>query len=360
MPFLASHVQSQARLGLLGERLMAVVCQGPRGRVYLSPTAEHESAKPLSLDPSAPDYDLPKNPRWVSPPSFGLTRLQQLFTPRQLTALTTFRDLIARCRTEVRRDAEQAGLAADGVRLNDGGSGAAAYADAVATYMALAVDKLADYGSATCSWHSGRETTRNTFARQALPMVWDYAEANPFSDSTGNWAGAVDWIVKAVAAAPTAGLGKVAQADATVGGPDRGLVVSTDPPYYDNIGYADLADYFYVWLRRSLRDVYPDLFGTLLTPKAPELVATPYRFAGGRAEAKTHFEGGLHQAFVRLRAESDPAYPLTVYYAFKQADSEEDGESGGDGGNGTASTGWETMLALGRGPPCPVPARYRP
>lgn len=177
-------------------------------------------------------------------------------------------------------------------------------------------------------------------------MVWDFAEANPFSDQCGNWRDAcIEWIAKALASSPAALEAKVLHADATIGGAERGWVVSTDPPYYDNIGYADLADYFYVWLRRSLREVYPTLFETLLTPKAPELVATPYRFAGGRAEAQRHFEDGLHRAFRRLRAEADPAYPLTVYYAFKQADAEDDGASLGEGESGTTSTGWETMLS---------------
>ncbi len=344
VPIPFDYIRTEGRAGRLGVKLLAIVADGPRGRIYLPPDAAHEEAPNVARPDWEPTGEIADNPGHTNVYRYGLTTFAKLFTPRQLTALTTFSDLIPQCRAQVLQDAQAAGLPDDGVSLNEGGRGATAYADAVATYMALAVDKLSDYGSALCSWHVSGEKMRNTFARQALPMVWDFAEANPFSASTGNWSGAVDWVVKAVTAALTTGLGQVRQADATTPGHAQGVVVSTDPPYYDNIGYADLADFFYVWLRRSLRDLYPNLFGTLLTPKATELVATPYRFPGGRTEAKAHFEGGLHQAFVRLRAESDPAYPLTVYYAFKQADSEDNGEGQEPGAAEFASTGWETML----------------
>jgi len=241
-----------------------------------------------------------------------------------------------------------AGLPDDGVPLNDGGRGATAYADAVATYLAFAVDRLADRNSTICSWDVTRDNVRNTFARQAIPMTWDFAEANPLSTSTGNFAGAVDWVSEVIAKHPGGPAGVAYPMDATrwdIGGDhDAGsLVVSTDPPYYDNIGYADLSDFFYVWLRRSLGAVYPDLFRTVLVPKERELVATAYRFGGDKGKARQFFEQGLREAFGHMHRAARPDYPLTVFYAFKQSETE-NGEKSGDGTTAVASTGWETML----------------
>jgi putative DNA methylase len=205
----------------------------------------------------------------------------------------------------------------------------------VATYLAFAISKLADRGSTICTWFTERDSTRNTFARQAIPMTWDFAELNVLLAGTGSFEGAAAWTAESVAALAVGPAGTARQADASALAPPTGCV-STDPPYYDNIGYADLSDFFYVWLRRSLGSVYPDLFGTVLTPKAAELVATPYRFDGDKTRAEAHFEHGLGAAFARIREVSDPSVPVTIYYAFKQAES--------DGGGATASTGWETML----------------
>jgi putative DNA methylase len=230
---------------------------------------------------------------------------------------------------------------ADSVSLDDGGTGATAYADAVATYLAFAVDKAADYWSGICSWHSSGEKMRNTFGRQAIPMVWDYAECFPFSDSTGNWMACVDWVWKVIAALAGSSHSRVHQHDATTINEGVRPVFSTDPPYYDNIGYADLSDFFYVWLRRSLNKIYPDILSTLLVPKSQELVATPYRFGGSKSKAQMFFEDGLGEAFARMRESQNEDYPLTVYYAFKQAETEDDDS---DSETAIASTGWETML----------------
>ena len=223
------------------------------------------------------------------------------------------------------------------------------YADAIVTYLAFAMDKCVDYWSSVCSWHAGRDTIRNTFARQAISMMWDFAEANPFSESTGNFFGAIDWIAGALQEVPCDIQGKVVQRDATMLVHEiRQPLISTDPPYYDNVSYADLSDFFYVWLCRALKSIYPELFSTMLVPKAQELVATPYRFNGSKGEAQKFFETGLQKAFEQMRAVQSPDYSLTVYYAFKQAESETEtnGEEGGSekGIKVTASTGWETML----------------
>ncbi|MGC8732669.1 MAG: DUF1156 domain-containing protein, partial [Halothiobacillaceae bacterium] len=202
-------------------------------------------------------------------------------------------------------------------------------------YLAMAVDKVADRNSTVCAWASLREHARNTFGRQAIPMVWDFAESNPLSDSSGNFEGGIVSIVAGLGSLTTVAAGHAGQADAQSQDYAAAKLVSTDPPYYDNIGYADLSDFFYVWLRRSLKPVFPDLFATLSTPKAEELVATPYRH-GSKEKAEQFFLGGMTQAMHRLAEQAHPAFPVTIYYAFKQSESETD--------EGTSSTGWETFL----------------
>ncbi len=331
-PIGLDYLRSVGKSGQIGTQLMAIVAEGQHRRVYLSPNEDQINVAIRS--------------------TYG-----DLFTNRQLVALTTFSDLVQEARKKVLADAQQAGIPVDGISLNNGGTGANAYADAVVTYLAIMVDRSSDYWSAICSWNISRDNIRNTFARQAIPMIWDFAETNPFSSSSGNFQGAVDWVAGVIEVSPCNALGEAKQRDATtaINGVAHPLI-STDPPYYDNIGYADLADFFYIWLRRSLHDVYPDLFKTVLVPKAQELVATPYRFGGDKRKAEEFFETGLGQAFERMRTVQHPDYPLTVYYAFKQAESEADEadedqednrETSNSGNNNTviASTGWETMLA---------------
>ena len=264
-----------------------------------------------------------------------MDNLGDLFTPRQLVALTTFSDLVGEVIRRVRRDAVSAGLSQDGRYLRDGGTGTTAYAEAVSLYLAFSADKVADYWSTVCTWHNSRELVRNTFSRQAIPMSWDYAEANVFSSSTGNWLAMVDWVRKCLKRFPKADTGAASQWDAAEQTQSFSKVVSTDPPYYDNIGYADLSDFFYVWLRRSLKAVYPDLFATLAVPKAEELVASPYRH-GGKGAAETFFLEGMTRAVRRLAEQAHPGFPVTIYYAFKQSELKSNG--------GLASTGWETFL----------------
>jgi putative DNA methylase len=228
------------------------------------------------------------------------------------------------------------------VSLDDGGTGATAYADAVATYLAFAVDKSSDYWCTIATWASTGEFIRGCFARQAIPMTWDFAECNPLSKSTANITAAIDWIETAIKHFPAQSLGTVKQRDATSPLDDFQPLISTDPPYYSNIGYSDLSDFFYVWMRRSLHKLYPDLFGTLLVPKSEELVATPHRFDGSWERAKAFFEQGLGNAFVKMRRVQNETFPLTVYYAFKQTEDED--EDSQDVKNLATSTGWETML----------------
>ncbi len=271
----------------------------------------------------------------MTTPLYGLTHFHHLFTERQLIALNTFCDLVSEAREKVYEDARSSGMADDGIRLGDGGSGARAYADAVAVYLALAVDKLVDRGSVICSWDTGYTKVRNTFARQAIPMVWDFAEANPFSDSTGNWMSMVEWVWKVVENVPiNTILGEAHLADAQTQSISAGKIVSTDPPYYDNVGYADLSDFFYVWLRRSLNPILPRLLATLMTPKKDELVAATDRH-GSKEDANLFFMQGMSKAMSTLANSTHPAFPVTIYYAFKQSDTEDEG---------TSSEGWVAFL----------------
>ncbi|HZQ97890.1 MAG TPA: DUF1156 domain-containing protein, partial [Chloroflexota bacterium] len=339
------HIRAEGRAGRMSEQLMAIVAEGRGSRTYLAPTAS--AVTPVPMPAWVPDGDLPRNPRDFKTPNYGMRSFADLFTPRQLVALTTFGDLVAEARERARRDAAAAGRADDGVPLADCGTGAAAYADAVAVYLALIVSGLADRLSTICSWDAGGPTwgtkTRNTFARQAIPMTWDFAEVMPFSGQSGSVDNALDYTAETVAGLSTGDVPSDAYqmnaASLLVG---RGSMVATDPPYYDNIGYADLSDFFYVWLRRSLRSIYPDLFGTVLTPKDDEMIASPYRHGGSKLKARSFFEDRLAAAFERMRAVQSPDYPLTLFYAFKQSES----EAGEDdaGGSPVASTGWETML----------------
>jgi putative DNA methylase len=334
------YIKAEGIAGRMDAQLMAIVAEGNKGRLYLSPTADHEviakSAKPTWY----PNTPISEDRRSMFTPLYGLNNFGDLFTARQLVALTTFSDLVGEARAKIVADAVAAGMVDDKLPLNDGGTGVTAYADAVATYLAFAVDKAANYWSTICAWHSGRDIIMSTFGRQAIPMVWDYAETNPLSNSTGNFAVGIDWIATVVDNSPCNAKGVVKQLDATSSNLyGNSIVVSTDPPYYDNIGYADLSDFFYVWLRRSIGSVYPDLFKTLVVPKAEELVATPYRHEGSKQKAKDFFEDGLYKTFQRMREMAHEGYPLTVYYAFKQQENETSTDN-----VTTASSGWETML----------------
>lgn len=334
-PIEPKHIYAEANAGRMGAKLMAIVAEGARGRVYLAPTPEHEAIAHQAHPAWKPDVAMPENPRWFSPPLYGLKTYGDLFTPRQLVALTTFSDLVPDAIARVRADALAAGMADDGRELDAGGSGATAYAEAVGVYLAFGVDRLADRSSTICGWDTGYTKIRNTFGRQAIPMTWDYCEGNAFSESSGNFEDLLEWVQKFLIQAPANVQGVVQQSDAQTQAISAAKVVSTDPPYYDNIGYADLSDFFYVWLRKSLRSIFPTLYATLAVPKAEELVATPYRH-GGKTQAETFFLDGMTQAMHNLAEQAHPAFPVTIYYAFKQSDTQDDG--------GTHSTGWVTFL----------------
>jgi putative DNA methylase len=328
---------------------MAIVAEGKRGRVYLSPEQEHIRMAEAAQPSWRPDTPLPDNPRDFKTPNYGLQTFADLFTARQLVALTMFSDLLTEAREKVRQDAAViTAFVNDDRPLADGGTGKTAYADALITYLALATSKLADWCSTLCGFIPNYGKFGHTFGRQAIPMVWDFAELNVLGDAVGNWSNHVEWVSRAVEHSPCGVDANVANIDARTSTNCEGdaPVVCTDPPYYDNIGYADLSDFFYVWLRRSLSRVYPSLFATLLTPKTQELIASPYRHDGNKQKAQDFFEEGLERAFSRMRQVQNNDYPLTVFYAFKQSESDEDdSDDRTDNTSIQVSTGWETMLA---------------
>jgi putative DNA methylase len=332
IPF--DYVRTEGQQDRIESVLLAVVGEGHVGRVYVSPTvAQAGEAVPTTAAPGGSIFDWPGRMNVVR---YGMDEWEDLFTPRQMLALTTFSDLLVDARERIESDAVASGMDLDGVRLRDGGTGATAYADGVITYLAFAVDRMADRNSSICSWDSSRMHARNVFARQAIPMTWDFAENNPVGSSSGSWGNCYSGIATAIRHLPMGAEGRAAQRDARARIAEVGTcLISTDPPYYDNISYADLSDFFYVWLRRNLADVWPDEASTLLTPKAEELIANRYR-AGSKKAANEHFESGMEEVFAEAARNADPRFPAAIFYAFKAAE---------DSHDGLVSTGWETFLA---------------
>ena len=338
-PITGDYIKAEAMAGRMGARLMTVVAEGKRRRVYLNPIAEHETLAAQAEPPWKPEGAILNDARAFTPVIYGLTEWRHLFTDRQLVAMDTLSLLAAEASEQVRCDAIAAGMVDDGKPLVELGCGATGYAEAVSVYLGLGVARYSNASTTLCSWNPGqkKEDIRFTFSRQALSMTWDFAEGNPFSESSGNYADNFEtWLYKVVSLLPAnnpAGLS--IQSNAATQAISCDKVVSTDPPYYDNVPYSDLSDFFYVWQRRALKTIYPALYATLAVPKAEELVAAPYRH-GGKAQAEVFFLQGMTEAMRRLAEQAHESFPVSIYYAFKQ--SETDTESS------TASTGWETFL----------------
>ena len=333
MPF--EYVRSEAKAGRMGTRLMAIVAEGNRGRVYLDPTEEQAVIARSAMPQNTPETDLPERALGFRVQEYGMRKWCDLFTDRQLVALTTFSDLVGEAMERIRQDAVAAGMPDDNTPLREGGGGAQAFAEAVGVYLAFCVDRSADFSNSCTQWAPSNEKAMHLFGKQTIAMTWDFPEVAILNQVVGGFAPAAEFIAKCIGKLPHIGHGQVAMQNAMNGNLSIPKIVSTDPPYYDNVPYADLSDFFYVWLRRSLRTVFPDLFATLSVPKVEELVATPYRH-GGKDEAELFFLNGMKQVLCHLAEQSYPGFPVTIYYAFKQL--ERSGESG------VASTGWETFL----------------
>ena len=319
--------------GEFGDKLMAIVLESPNGRIYVE---ANNSQSPYYENS---EYDFPTTKLTGKAIGniglYGFTETSKLFTKRQLLMLSTLSELIPDIRNQVIEDAMNK-LLNDSLRLSKGETGTIAYADAISVYLSFVIDRLSGYNNTCCSWDSSLQKIRTIFSRQAIPMVWDYVESNPFCDSTGSFTNMFTGIVKALKELPNLEkCGEAVQWDATQDNGLRNIMISTDPPYYDNICYADLSDFFYVWMRNSLKDIYPNVFGTISTPKEQELIASPYRFKK-KTEAKEFFENGMLATCENLFNYSRKDIPVTIYYAFKQTNADDSGSS---------STGWETMLS---------------
>lgn len=337
------YIKQESVNGRMGSVLMGIVAEGKHGRLYVSPTEEHVLAAQCSKpEGEYPEQRLPYDPRNIWCVNYGLDTYDKLFTNRQLTALTTFSELVSEAQAKAEADAVAAGMKNDHLPLCNGGDGAKAYGEAVGVYLAFGIDKLTNYSCTLCTWlnQPKNEIVGNAFGRQALPMVWDFAESNLFSNGGGTLNQQLSYICKVllecIPVADSTGHGE--QFDAQSNCELRNVVISTDPPYYDNIGYADLSDFFYVWMRQSLKDTYPEMFSTMLVPKAEELIATPYRHDGSTEKAKNFFEDGMLSACKQMYQYAREDIPVTIYYAYKQSDTDAST-------NTSASSGWETMLS---------------
>ena len=338
-PISGDYIKAQGRSGRMSTKLMAVVAEGSRERVYLPPTPGVEDAAREVKSEWRPEIEISGSTQYLGVKPYGMEQFYQIFTPRQLVALKTFSDLVEGIREPVKSAALAANFLDKDVSLADGGDGARAYAEAVGVLLGFALSKQADLGNSLCAWEPVAQCPRHLFGRQAIPMVWDFAESNPIGHSSGAWEVFVNGITSAFAKifeqVDGESRGSVNQVDARLQDLSINKVISTDPPYYDNVPYADLSDFFYVWLRRSLRSIFPDLFATLAVPKSEELVAAPYRH-GGKEAAERFFLDGMKEAISCLAEQVHPIFPITIYYAFKQSEIKGDGS--------TISTGWETFL----------------
>jgi putative DNA methylase len=339
------YIRAQGRAGHLKARLMAVMAESGSGKVYLSPTLEQEAVGDCAEPANIPDTDLPNEALGFRVQRYGLTKHRHLFKPRQLHVLSTFSEIISQVRERIKHDAIAGGIGDDDIPLSQGGTGARAYADAVAIYLALAISKIATRNSILSTWNHGSGTLRAAFSRQTVSMVWDYCETNPFH-GMGNYLAGVEQIEKILQSLPPGQPGMAYQHDAAEPNDWGSIIVSTDPPYYDNIGYADLSDFFYIWLRKSMGSIWPSLFETILTPKSQEIVANPARFDGNRLKARQFFEERLFFCFRKINRSQHLQFPLSIFYAFKQAETEEaDDDSDGTSEDvRVASSGWETIL----------------
>jgi len=336
-PISGAYIKSEAKAGRIGQRLLAIVAEGPKSRLYLSPTEEHEAAAKGAFPQWRPDVEFFQQALGFRVGNYGMSKWSDLFTPRQLTTLDTLSSLIASVVDKVKQDALAQGIPCDGRGLDAGGSGALAYAQAVAVFLAFAVDRCADFSNTVTRWVPGNQKVMNLFGKQAIAMTWDFPEAALLENTVGGFLPAASYIADCIETLPrSGGAGFALQENASTNTTSASKVVSTDPPYYDNIGYADLSDFFYVWLRRGVREIFPNIFATVAVPKAEELVATPARHGGSDA-AESFFLGGMTRAIQRLADQAHPAFPVTIYYAFKQSDTSEE--------TGTSSSGWETFLA---------------
>lgn len=315
------YVKKQGVNGKLGNMLMAVAMDSKNGRDFYSPSKEQLQAASVDMPENLPDGELPNNTRWFSPPGFGMNEYKDLFTSRQLQMLCTFSDLIKKYQTIITSDAVDAGMTDDSVPLNKGGNGALAYGQAVSVYLALVLGRMVNYHSTICTWDIRKGNLRATFTRQAIPMTWTYVEGNPFSNITGNYDGCLKEVVESIRNLPCDGEVSVQQADGTNFKFPSKSILFTELPYLDNVGYADLSDYFYIWLRKCLSDVFPELFEKIVTSKE-ELSSIPEHYQNDALKAKEAYVDGVRRLFVNFKEKASKEYPSMVFFEFSKRDAD--------------------------------------
>ena len=336
-------IRKQGVAGLINHRLMAIAAGDDYSWAFYQPTSEHESVALTVPDSTwVPRGDIPNNTRDFRTQLYGMATWASLFTPRQMLALTTLQDIIRETEADIDSDAVAAGYVSGGEPLSRGGTGAHAYAQLVRAYIHLTASNLTEWNCSVTRWSPNGPQLSSLFARQAVIMNWNYAEGSLFGKGGANFLQKLRRTVEVIDRTPTTTTGTARQADATrmVWDHDKAPLVVTDPPYYDNISYSELADFFYVWLRESMRDIDPETFATISSPKSEELIMAKNRHGGDEEKAKQFFEDGLTQALHHLRSISDPDLPLSIYYAYNDTDESEDGE----GNKEIGSSGWETIL----------------
>lgn len=334
-PITFSYIREEGKHNRLSSQLMAVVAEGQRKRLYITPDEEQIALANVEKNQDVNLGSLAYYPGYINPVAYGFENISDLFTPRQYNMLLIFSNLVNEVRSKIEQDAISAGMTNNHLKLKDCGNGALAYSEAVSVYLSFAVDRQVDLSSSISSWINTIGAIRNTFGMTGISMSWDFAESNPFSSSSGCFSNMLSWVYKCLANLPASGYAVAIQKDAQSDSELQNVMISTDPPYYSNVPYADFSDIFYSWMRRSQRDVFPDLFSVMLTPKEEELVADPYR-TGSKIAATKHFETGMLDACRQMYKAVNDCIPITIYYAFKQTESVED--------NVEVSTGWETML----------------
>lgn len=314
-----AYVKEQGLKHELGAQLMAMVIDTPNGKIYKEPNSVQEAAAVVPAPENIPQGEIPDNAHWFGPPGFGITEYADLFSPRQLTMLTTFCELLKELQDKAASDALAAGMSPECGSLAAGGNGALAYGQAVSVYLAFVIDKMADRNSTVCSWNSSGGNPRATFGRQAIPMVWNYAEGNPFSSITGNFKTSLKNVVASIAALPCGSRVDVYQGDAVTATYPENCMICTELPYYKAIGYAHLSDFFYIWMRRSLRGIFPDLFNQMVTSK--EELSTVGQFYGrDLKECNQEYEEKMLHVLEKLYQASTLEYPALLFYEFHKAD----------------------------------------
>lgn len=330
-PIPYNYIRNEGRAGRIGKRLIAIVAEGKKKRIYLSPTKEHEDIVKEVTCIEKPDLKLPYNPRDFKTPNYGLESYGDLFTERQLLVHQTFCKLIEKVRFKINEDQKKV-FQKENKNLDIFSN---KYAESICVYLSFSVSRLINRHSTVCIWNTIGEKIEQVFAKQAIPMRWDFPEANPLSKSSGGYEGTLEWIPKVLELFPDADVGVVEQEDAATQKISNQKIISTDPPYYDNIGYADLSDYFYLWLRKNLKGIYPELFSTISTPKTAEIISDPYRHRTQK-DADKFFLSQMTQAMKMIAFQANKCFPITIYYAYKQSEKTSQGNS--------VSTGWETFL----------------